>query len=90
MFLLQMGLVWMPAMRREVSPMSFLMCPFCVRAPLLALTTALRPGLSPTRHSWRVSEGKPVDDVQPGHPLHKSLSVHLQVLRLVGEYTARW
>jgi hypothetical protein len=31
-------------MRREWSRVSFLMCPFCVRAPLLALTTP--PGTS--------------------------------------------
>jgi hypothetical protein len=39
-------------MRREWSRVSFLMCPFCVRAPLLALTTP--PGTGPLRRrSWQ-------------------------------------
>ena len=38
-FLLQIGLVLAPKMRRETSPVSFLMCPFCVRGVVLNLTT---------------------------------------------------
>jgi hypothetical protein len=33
-FLLQIGLLQAVEMRRETSCVSFLMCPFCVRAPL--------------------------------------------------------
>jgi hypothetical protein len=42
-FLLQIGLNEAPTMRREWSRVSFLMCPFCVRAWLLALTTPPAP-----------------------------------------------
>ena len=38
-FLLRIGRSCGQEMRREASGVSFLMCPFCVRAPLLTLTT---------------------------------------------------
>jgi hypothetical protein len=39
---LQIGLLKALEMRREASRVSFLMCPFCVRALLLCLTTTVR------------------------------------------------
>jgi hypothetical protein len=57
-FLLQIGLNEAPTMRREWSRVSFLMCPFCVRAPLLALTTP--PGTGPLRRrSWQTRRRSP-------------------------------
>jgi hypothetical protein len=38
-FLLQIAVNEVSMMRREASRVSFLMCPFCVRAPSSALTT---------------------------------------------------
>jgi hypothetical protein len=41
-------------MRREASRVSSLMCPFCVRALLLARTTdSLEQVAQPTRHFWQ-------------------------------------
>jgi hypothetical protein len=55
-FLLQIRLLQAVEMRREASRVSFLMCPFRVRALLLALTTDdLGQAAQPTWHLSRVS-----------------------------------
>ena len=42
-FLLQIGPIWRRVIRRDASHVSFLMCPFCVRALSPALATPSRP-----------------------------------------------
>ena len=54
-FFLQIQLFESVEVRREASRVSFLMCPFCVRARLLSRTTDDDPEqvAQPTLHCWQ-------------------------------------
>jgi hypothetical protein len=60
-FLLQISLLWALEMRRETSRVSFLMCPFCVRALVPSRTTPVPlPAVQ-----FRLSDADPVTTAAP-------------------------